>query len=235
VLKFNADGDPANKQKNGPWTLFSRMEVGHAEVRSDHTVVLRGRRVFVRFDASQQGQLFASDQNLRLEVRFPELPDMPSLASTFKKIFLAQNESIANIAPPFWQAFFQRETGRPNWELQSSSVGRREMWIANRETSRAIWASGKVAAPHATFAPDPFYDDLARGYHVSGTAVLWCVVNERGAVEGLQIMKPLGMGLDERAIEAVSRWRFHPATQNGVPVAVQINSSQADPSCSSLE
>jgi protein TonB len=31
------------------------------------------------------------------------------------------------------------------------------------------------------------------------------------------------MGLDEKAIEAVSQWRFQPATLNGQPVAVQIN------------
>jgi len=35
-------------------------------------------------------------------------------------------------------------------------------------------------------------------------------------------VKPLGKGLDEKAMDAVKTWRFEPATKEGAPVAIQI-------------
>jgi len=37
------------------------------------------------------------------------------------------------------------------------------------------------------------------------------------------VARPLGMGLDEKAIEAVRTWRFEPAKKDGQPVPVQMN------------
>jgi len=39
----------------------------------------------------------------------------------------------------------------------------------------------------------------------------------------IRIDRPLGYGLDEEAIKAVQKWKFVPATNNGVPVAVAVN------------
>ena len=38
-----------------------------------------------------------------------------------------------------------------------------------------------------------------------------------------QVARSLGMGLDQKAIEAVRKWKFEPAMKDGRPVAVQIN------------
>ena len=48
------------------------------------------------------------------------------------------------------------------------------------------------------------------------------VVGKDGHTYDIRVRQSLGMGLDEKAIEAVSRWRFRPATFNGQPVATQI-------------
>jgi protein TonB len=39
----------------------------------------------------------------------------------------------------------------------------------------------------------------------------------------IKITRPLGSGLDEKAVEAVRQWRFKPGTKDGSPVAVRIN------------
>jgi TonB family protein len=39
----------------------------------------------------------------------------------------------------------------------------------------------------------------------------------------MRIARSLGMGLDEKAIEAVQKWKFAPGVKDGVPVAVQVN------------
>ncbi len=82
---------------------------------------------------------------------------------------------------------------------------------------------GGVSPPRPTFAPDPDYSDEARRAAFQGTCVLWIVVGTDGRTRDIRVMRMLGFGLDQEAIEAVKQWRFEPATQNGRPVAVQVN------------
>jgi len=42
-------------------------------------------------------------------------------------------------------------------------------------------------------------------------------------VREARVARHLGMGLDEKALEAVRSWRFEPAMKDGRPVAVQVN------------
>jgi TonB family protein len=46
--------------------------------------------------------------------------------------------------------------------------------------------------------------------------------DETGNVARAKVTRPLGKGLDEKALEAVRRWKFKPATYNGEPVPVQV-------------
>ncbi len=82
---------------------------------------------------------------------------------------------------------------------------------------------GGVSAPRALYAPDPDYSEEARRAKYQGTVVLWVVVGADGRPRDTRIQRSLGMGLDEKALEAVRRWKFEPAMKDGKPVAVQIN------------
>jgi TonB family protein len=82
---------------------------------------------------------------------------------------------------------------------------------------------GGVSAPRAIFAPDPEYSEEARKAKYQGTCVLWMVVGPDGRPRDIRVARTLGLGLDEKAIEAVKQWRFEPAMKDGRPVAVQIN------------
>jgi TonB family protein len=53
--------------------------------------------------------------------------------------------------------------------------------------------------------------------------MLWAIIGPDGRPRNLRVARSLGMGLDEKAAEAVSRWRFEPALKDGRPVAVQIS------------
>ncbi len=70
---------------------------------------------------------------------------------------------------------------------------------------------------------DPEYSEAARKAALQGTVVLWAVICADGRVGDVRIQKSLGHGLDQKAIEAVRRWRFEPARKDGVPVPVQVN------------
>lgn len=81
---------------------------------------------------------------------------------------------------------------------------------------------GGVSAPKTLFAPDPEYSEEARKAKYQGTVLLWLVVGPDGRPRDLRIVRSVGMGLDEKALDAVRTWRFEPARKDGQPVAVQI-------------
>jgi protein TonB len=82
---------------------------------------------------------------------------------------------------------------------------------------------GGVTPPSPLYAPDPDYSDAARKAKYQGSVILWLVVGADGLPHHLRVARSLGMGLDEKALDAVRLWRFQPATLNGQPVAVEIN------------
>ncbi len=76
--------------------------------------------------------------------------------------------------------------------------------------------------PQVIYSPEPNFSDEARKSKTQGVVLLMVVVGADGTPNHIRVQQSLGMGLDEKAIEAVSRWRFRPATFNGQPVATQI-------------
>jgi len=87
-----------------------------------------------------------------------------------------------------------------------------------------IFPAGKkgVTVPQVIYNPEPSFSDEARKAKVQGVVLLLLVVGKDGRPYDIRVGQSLGMGLDEKAIEAVGRWRFKPATLNGQPVATQI-------------
>jgi TonB family protein len=78
-----------------------------------------------------------------------------------------------------------------------------------------------ITAPSVLSRVDPEYSEEARKAKYSGAVMLAIVVNTDGRADSIKVIKSLGMGLDEKAIEAVERWRFRPGTKGGAPVRVR--------------
>jgi len=80
--------------------------------------------------------------------------------------------------------------------------------------------SGDVLAPVRLYAPEPHYPEEARHARVQGVVILQTIIDTAGMVRNIKVLKGLPSGLTEAAVEAVSTWRFEPATLDGKPVAV---------------
>ena len=80
---------------------------------------------------------------------------------------------------------------------------------------------GGVTAPIAILKPEPEYSEEARKAKWSGSVMISLVVDVNGMPQSVQVVKPLGLGLDQKAIEAIMKWRFKPGTKDGKPVPVQ--------------
>jgi TonB family protein len=81
---------------------------------------------------------------------------------------------------------------------------------------------GGVSAPVLVYKPEPDFSEEARKAKYQGVVTVSCVVGPDGRIRDMQIVRPLGMGLDEKALEALKNWRFEPAKKDGVPVAVKV-------------
>lgn len=80
---------------------------------------------------------------------------------------------------------------------------------------------GGVSAPVLVFKTDPEYSEEARKAKYSGAVTVAIVVDTEGRARDIHVVKSLGMGLDEKAIEAVQKWRFKPGMKGGQAVNVR--------------
>jgi len=91
-----------------------------------------------------------------------------------------------------------------------------------------VYAVGNgVSQPTLISKVDPEYSEEARKAKYNGTVTLSIVVNTDGRAEAIQVTKSIGMGLDEKAVEAVQKWRFKPGMKAGAAVktraVVEVN------------
>jgi TonB family protein len=82
---------------------------------------------------------------------------------------------------------------------------------------------GGVSAPTILSRVEPQYSEEARKSRYQGTVVLEAIVRKDGTVQIIRVVRSLGFGLDENAIQALGQWRFRPGMRNGVPVDVALN------------
>jgi TonB family protein len=81
---------------------------------------------------------------------------------------------------------------------------------------------GGVSDPVPIYTVDPEFSDEARRAKYQGICLVALIVDAQGRPQDVHISRPLGMGLDEKAVEAVKQYKFKPAFYQGHPVAVQI-------------
>jgi TonB family protein len=80
---------------------------------------------------------------------------------------------------------------------------------------------GGVSSPQLLTKVEPEYSEEARKAKFQGTVMLYVEVDEKGNPRNIRVIRPLGLGLDQKAIEAVEKWKFIPGKKDGKPVAVQ--------------
>ncbi|HUQ90554.1 MAG TPA: TonB family protein [Bryobacteraceae bacterium] len=79
---------------------------------------------------------------------------------------------------------------------------------------------GAVKPPTLLQKVEPAYTEEARAAKLVGTVVLYVEVGPDGVARHARVVRELGLGLDEKGLDAISQWRFQPATKDGEPVTV---------------
>jgi TonB family protein len=111
----------------------------------------------------------------------------------------------------------QPVAGKANFELQCGAYNPPDPSIAPERVGKG------VSAPTALYQIEPEYSEEARKAKLQGEVLLYLEIDQFGRTGDIRVARPLGLGLDEKAMEAVSQWRFKPALKGSVPVKVSVN------------
>jgi TonB family protein len=228
-LSFRADGALVGDAPIGPWTLDSQISVKEIHLGAG-SLMINGHRIQWRFDGQGKShddlssvepcsgeecetrKKLLDEAAIEIQIGMPsQVPSQDEVDTALKAIFLEPGQSMAEIVPSFWEDYFAKKEGKP----------RRHVPIP-KEPVQFVKIGEGIIPPKAVFSPDPEYATEARKLKAQGTIVLSLVVDPSGIPRDIQVVRPLGLGLDEKAYDVISTWKFEPAKKDGKPVAAQI-------------
>jgi TonB family protein len=92
------------------------------------------------------------------------------------------------------------------------------------DTCKYLVLEPGIRPPKAVKIVDPSYPEEARKTKLNGSVVVAVAVNEKGSIDDVKVVRSSDRRFEQNAIDAVRQWKFLPATRDGQPVAVQMNS-----------
>jgi len=231
-LTFDSQGNFNGSALTLPFSL-SAVTVNKVRL-ADSQLEIEGRREGLEFHQPIKAVSWKSARKVHLSIavdsQHPE-----ALNAAIDKVFsIGVDQDLAANAPDYWQPWLRALLHLPGaGPLRPNDGALDETATAPSEspagalpvaTPDGIYRpGGRVNPPRLTYAPDPRFTVPARELKYHGIVVLGLVVNAKGRTERIHIVRPLGMGLDEQAVDVVSRYQFAPATLQGKPVPVRIN------------
>jgi TonB family protein len=219
--KFDSAGQPLNARPKGSWLLYGGILVEKLNLSPD-TLRLEGHRAAFYID-KKNGTLMhvtygkAQRIEIHLDQPFNSLNDAQTVLN---RVFFLEGDAAEHAKPEFRRA----DDNIPDDQiLRVSKQAFRRPGDNAPEAAADGDKEGIVFPPRPTYTPEPEFSEQARHAKYQGTVVLNIVIDKAGKISRIRLERPLGMGLDENAMEGVKRWRFNPATRNGEPVAVAMH------------
>jgi len=152
----------------------------------------------------------------------PELPIPPTILDATAPRILTP---VDNIGLP-WMSDRNNSSGRGKGNTigdgPGDSIGSSPGEDAGRGEKPGFYKPG-MTMPRCTYCPDPQYTDEAREAKVQGSVTMLVLVDAEGRASQIRVVRGIGMGLDERAMQAIRGWKFVPAKDAGHrPVATWV-------------
>jgi len=157
--------------------------------------------------------------------------EMPSAIAVQNDIKLPDNPELANIGMKQGNVVLSNGTGSGGGMGNGSGgglgsgngvgYGPGSGWNTGGGLAQV---GGRVSAPVPLFQPEAEFSDEARRAKYQGVCLVGLIVDAQGNPQNVHIVRALGMGLDEKAMEAVRKYKFKPAMRDGkTPVPVYVN------------
>ena len=158
--------------------------------------------------------IVAVTDDIKLQACRMEKKDEPGQKQKYLQLRSAPEQAFELVEPP---------SGAPT---EIPPVPGSAAW--NKVMQNVYKVGDGVTAPVLIHTVDPQFSDEARSAKYQGICVISIIVDVNGNPRNLRVVRPLGMGLDEKALEAVKQFRFMPAMKDGktplpVMITVQVN------------
>jgi TonB family protein len=229
-LRFDSTGRPVGKVEQGYWTSDGMLRIADVLLDQKHVLHLGAIRIVNEFDNKTGGfRKLATKRSVQIEVDLdPSWQETEPVQQLLGKILSSDMKDLLDTIPDYWQwcmvdGIYQDTTG--TWRC--GKPGMAETATGPKFTlpdGRVVYRAGNgTNPPKLVLSPDPSYTEIANAIRYQGVSTLWIVVDEAGNPTQIHILRPVGVGLDDKGVEAVRKWRFRPATLDGRPVAVQVD------------
>lgn len=248
LLKFASDGGLLNKAEPGFWSRDGMVKFSSVKLSSDGLLVFHGERYCVLFDP-KEGEFSNVRTGDKLEIAVQIPPDKLTPAGTIPilyKVFVTGKEQLSELVPSYWRNCLSQKVIRIDqsspwecvsdlkqpvinfhgktiaWEVEPPDrtlhTGMKRYLIRHRV---AYLAEQVTSAPQVLLAPNPFFD-WAQNRTVLGDSVLVLgfTVDPDGHAQDVTVVSPVGMGIDDDAVQTLLTWKFQPAKLNGAAVTV---------------
>jgi TonB family protein len=223
VLHYDAAGTLKHPGTLGSWTN-SLIHIKSIHLQSDK-VEIKGLREVRTFNETSH-RFESSKTDLRVLITIDRDPSHDPDGNTVRRalatVFVGPQESLAAVVPKYWQWVFENMDAKGVLADLPAGVRNRECPEVPSLDNPCV-VRDKINAPRAIKSPDSDYDEIARSLKLAGELRLSLVVDESGKPQRILITRPLGAGMDERAVDAVRHWAFEPATRDGKPVPVALS------------
>jgi TonB family protein len=208
-LNYGATGQVTGSPKSGDWTL-SGVDLKKVERHGPQNIQLDGIRVAIRYNADTHEFERHPQKDANIKILVADPGSAAAVAATFDAIFAQGiDPRLQQATPAFWQHYFNPALPWPQDTLAGQQVFVLKSPIQPDDPTQPV-VSHKTDAKMTTEAEKD---------RIHGVLQLRMVVDAQGVPQRIAIMRPLGYGLDERAVEAITKWRFTPAMRQGQPVA----------------
>jgi TonB family protein len=247
TIRYSADGEFLSGGKPGPWTLDAEIECTGVRLKQNK-LVIKGKRLYFLYDKKQQILKPWYGPDVEIDIMTGAgLTSISSLQKAISKVFISGDEESAFFVPDYWKDYLlnlRRHHSLPEEKRQSlleekmsaipaSSIGgitggnnealQPVRAATNPSTASAGGKYATVTRPEVIYKIEPPYTPEARSARINGVVILSADIGPNGYITSLSIIRPLGMGLDDNAAQAVQAWRFKPATREGKPVPAKVS------------
>lgn len=251
-LQYDASGTLTGSASSGDWMSEGFVQVREIRSSHRHLIVEGERQLVIQYGGKEFAFLREKAEDIDKRPVTIEAEIDPQNASTeqadavMAKIFLTASDDLKATVPDYWKpclriaAAGNGENFRMSADLLAvpGAVPGSAPGVASSEPAgpAAAESGDKYALncatrtrgvrgvhPTAIYQPFPEFSDRARQKKQQGNVLVTLVVNREGLAENVRIQRPLGYGLDEKALSYVRTWRFKPAEVDGEPVAMPIS------------
>jgi len=207
---------PSRKQSTGFYWL--RGSITHSDVTNyepqDRQLPIEVTRIRADSDtafrvAKEHGGKPLLERNPEIEIRYAMMLDKRTVQLMWLVLYDIKGSDLASAK---LQVVINAETGEFNPSPASSP---RYMTVCSEKHPPPC-----ATAPRPIHSPEPEYSEEARLAKYQGTVVVAVKIGVDGTAQDMRVIRGLGLGLDEKALQAISQWYFKPGAKDGEPVTV---------------